>query len=77
MGFIDIIPATEPIFLSSDTTIYNYILIVDAYSIILKLYVTEKITTKEVMNELDMFLYRFGMIDEFGWRDLEIISADS
>ena len=75
--FIDIIPATAPIVLTSDTTLSNYLLTVDAYSIILKLYGTEKITTEEVMDELDIFQSRFGMIDKFGWRDLEIISADS
>ena len=75
--FIDIIPATAPIVLTSDTTLSDYLLIFDAYSILLKLYGTEKITTEEVMNELDMFQSRFGMIDEFGWRDLEIFSADS
>ena len=37
----------------------------------------EKITTKEVMDKLDMFQSRFGKIEEFGWWDLEIISADS
>ena len=29
------------------------------------------------MDELDMFQSRFGKIDEFGWWDLEIISADA
>ena len=37
----------------------------------------EKITTEEVMDKLDMFLSRFGKIDEFGWWDLEIIPADA
>ena len=37
----------------------------------------EKITTEEVMDKLDMFQSRFGKIDEFGWWDLEIISADA
>ena len=36
----------------------------------------EKITTEEVMDKLDMFHSRFGKIDQFGWWDLEIISAD-
>ena len=36
----------------------------------------EKITTEEVMDNLDMFQSRFGKIDKFGWWDLEIISAD-
>ena len=37
----------------------------------------EKITTEEVMDNLDMFQSRFGRIEEFGWWDLEIFSADS
>ena len=37
----------------------------------------EKITTEEVMDRLDMFQYRFVKIDEFGWWDLERISADA
>ena len=37
----------------------------------------EKITTEEVMDKLDMFQSRFGKIDQFGWWDLEIISADA
>ena len=37
----------------------------------------EKITTEEVLNKLDMFQSRFGKIDEFGWWDLEKISADA
>ena len=36
----------------------------------------EKITTEEVMEKLDMFQSRSGKIDEFGWWDLERISAD-
>ena len=55
----------------------NYLLIVDAYSKIPKLYGMEKITTEEVMDRLDMFQSRFGRIDELGWWDLGIISADA
>ena len=76
-GFKDIIPSTASKSLTSDTTFSNYILIVDAYSKIPKLYGMEKITTEEVMDKLDMFQSRFGKIDEFGWWDLEIISADA
>ena len=36
-----------------------------------------KITTEEVMDNLDMFQSRFGKIDEFLWWGLEIISADA
>ena len=41
-----------------------------------KLYGMENITTAEVMDKLDMFQSRFGKIDQFGWWDLERISAD-
>ena len=37
----------------------------------------KKITTGEVMDKLDMFQSIFGIIDEFRWWDLEIISEDS
>ena len=63
--------------MTRDTKFSNYLLIVDAYSKIPKLYGTEKITTAEVMDKLDMFQLIFGKIDEFGWWDLERISADS
>ena len=63
--------------MTSDTTFSNYLLIVGAYSKIPKLYSVEKITTEEVMGKLDMFQYRFGKIDEFGWWVLEIISVDA
>ena len=75
--FMDIVPSTSPKSLTSDTTFSNYLLIVDAYSKIPKLYGMEKITTEEVMDKLDMFQSRFGKIDEFGWWDLERISADA
>ena len=64
---MDIIPSTIPKSLTSDTTFSNYLLIVDAYSKIPKLYGMEKITTEEVMDKLDMLQPRFSKIDEFGW----------
>ena len=63
--------------MTSDTTFYNYLLIVDAYSKITKLYSMEKVTTEEVMDKLYMFQSRFGKIDEFGWWDLEKESVDT
>ena len=75
--FMDITPSTAPKSLTSDTTFSNYLSIVDSYSKIPKLYGTEKITTEEVMDNLDMFQSRIGKIDEFVWWDLEIISADA
>ena len=70
--FMDIIPSTAPKSLTSDTTFSNYLLIVDAYSKIPKLYDMEIITTEEVMEKLDMFQSRFGKIDQFGWWDLNV-----
>ena len=63
--------------LTNDTNFKNYVLIVDAYSKIPKLYGMENITTAEVLDKLDMFQSRFGKIDQFGWWDLERISADA
>ena len=74
---MDILPSTSPKSLTSDTTFYNYLLIVDAYSRIPKLYSMEKITTEEVMDKQDMFQSIFGKIDKFGWWYLERISADA
>ena len=44
--FMDIIPSTAPKSLTSDTTFSNYLLIVDAYSKIPKLYGMDNITTE-------------------------------
>ena len=74
---MDIIPSTASKILTSDTTFSNYLLIVDAYSNIPKLCGMEKISAEEVMDKLNMFKSIFGEIDEFGWWDLEIISADA
>ena len=58
--FIYIIPSTASKSLTSDTAFSNYLLIVDSYSKIPKIYSMEKITTEEVMDNLDMFQSRFG-----------------
>ena len=75
--FMEIIPSTEPKRLTSDTTFSNYPLTFDSYSKIPKFYCMEKISTEEVMDELDMFQSRFGKIDEFGCWDLKSISEDA
>ena len=46
MGFMDIIPATSSKIFTSETTFPNYLLIVDAYKKIFKLYDMEIITTE-------------------------------
>ena len=51
--FMDVIPATSPKSLTNDTNFKNYLLIVDAYSKIPKLYGMENITTEEVLPNLD------------------------
>ena len=68
---MDIVPSTSPKSLTSDTKLSNYILIVDPYSKIPKLYGMEKITTEEVMDKMDMSQSRSEKIDEFGWWDLK------
>ena len=75
--FMDTFLSTAPKSSASDTNFSNYLLIVDAYSEIPKLYGMEKITTDEVMDKLDRFKSRFGKIDEFGWWDLERILVDA
>ena len=63
--------------MTSETTLSNYILIVDAYSKTPTRFSTEIITTEEMMDKLDRFQPIFGKIDKFGWWDLERISADT
>ena len=75
--FMDIITSIAPKSLTNDTNFKNHLLIVDAYPKIPKLYGMENITTAEVLDKLDMFQSIFGKIDQFGWWDLEIISADA
>ena len=64
---MEIIPAKYYTSLTKDTTFANYLLIVDDYSNITKLYGIENITTEEVMDKLDMFQAIFGKVDEFFW----------
>ena len=64
---MDIIPAAVPKRLTSDTIFSNDLLIFFAYSKIPNLYGMNKITTEEVVNNMDMFQSRFGKIDEFEW----------
>ena len=45
--FMDIIPSTAPKTFTSDTTFYNYLITVDAYSKIPKLYGMDKIPQKK------------------------------
>ena len=73
--FMDVIPSTAPKSLTNDTNLKNYLLIVDAYYKIPKLYGMGNIITAEVLEKLDMFQSRFGKIDQFGWWDLERIST--
>ena len=72
-----IITSMAPKHLISDTIFSKYLLILDAYSKIPKMYGKDKVTTVEVMDNLDMFLSISGKIDEFGWWDIEMISADA
>ena len=60
---MDIIPATAPKRFKNNTKISNYLLTVDAYSKILKLYGMEKVSTEEMMDKLNMLQYIFGKIE--------------
>ena len=70
MGFMDIVPSATSKSLTRDTKFSNYILIVDTYSKIPKLYGMKETTIEKVMDKPDMFQYRFGKIEDFGWLDL-------
>ena len=50
MGFMNIILATASKLFRNKTNFSNYLLIIDAYSKIPKIYGTERITTEEVMD---------------------------
>ena len=65
-----IILSTSPRSLTKVTTFDNYLLILDDYSNITKLYGIENSTTEEVMDKLDMFQEIFGEVDKFGWWDM-------
>ena len=56
---MDMIPATSNKSSKIYTNFENYLLIVDAYSKIPKLYGMENISIEEVMEKLDMFWERF------------------
>ena len=72
-----IVPATSSKSLTKQNNFANYLLILNAYYNIPKLYGMKNITTEEVMNRIDMFQERFGKVDEFGWWDMEIIQTES
>ena len=76
-AFIDTIPAKYYKSLTKENNLDNYLLIVDAYYNIPKIYAMENITTEEVMDKLDMFQEIFGKVHEFGWWDMEIITNDA
>ena len=61
-----IVPATSSKSLTKQTNFANYLLILNAYYNIPKLYGMKNITTEEVMDRIDMFQERFGKVDEFG-----------
>ena len=59
-GFMDLIPSTSPMFSTSDTKFSNYLLISHVYLKPPKFYGMEKISTEEVMDNMDMLQSRFG-----------------
>ena len=75
--FVDIIPAISSKILTKYTNFSNYLLIMDDYSKIPKVYIMENITTEEVIDKLDMFQERSENLHEFGWWDRDIIQTDA
>ena len=71
-----IIPATSSKSLTKYTNFSNYLLSVNSYSNIPELYGMENITTREVMDKLDMFRTIFGKVDEFGCWNMEGIQTN-
>ena len=76
MVFMYLFTSTATKTLTSDTTLSNYILIVDPYSKIPNNYGMQKITTEEVMDKLDVF-QSIWEIDGFVRRDLERSSENA
>ena len=74
---MDIIPALSSKSLTKDAIFANYLLVVDVYSKLPRIYGMEKISTEEVMDKLDIFQSRFGKVDELGWWYLEQIQTDA
>ena len=60
---MDIIPAIYYKNLTKDTTVDNYLLVLDDYSKLPRLYGMENIITEEVMDKLDIFQARFVKVD--------------
>ena len=76
-AFMDIVPAIYSKSLTKDTTFSKYILIVNAYHKIPKLYEMENITTEESVDKIYIFQTIFGKVYGFGWWDMEIIQTDA
>ena len=62
---MDLITLSASKRLKSDTIFSNYFVIFDAYSKIPKLYGMDKMTTEEVIDNMDMFQSRSRKIDKF------------
>ena len=75
--FMDIIPSPCKKGLTAASTFQNYLLVVDAYSRMPRLYGLEELTTEAVMDALDVFVAEFGKVDEFGWINIDKVRADA
>ena len=64
---MDIIPDIYSKILTKDNNFANYLLIMDDYYELPRLYGTENTTSEEVTTKLDMFQDRFGKVATFGW----------
>ena len=63
--------------ITKETTFDHYLLFMDEYYKLPRLYGTENITTEEVMYKLDIFQARFEKLDGLGMWYLEIIQTDA
>ena len=67
MGFLVIITATSPKTLTIETTLSNYLLIVDAYSKNPKLYGIKELILRKKWISLICVQARFEKVDDFVW----------
>ena len=71
--FIEVIAAIASNSLTSETSfLIIFLLLIHTQKFQIS-YGTERISTEEVMDKLDIFQYGFGKIDEFGWWYLKIL----
>ena len=74
--FMDIIPAPQKSSFDPDCDFSHYLLIVDTYSRMPRLYELNEINTEAVMDKIEEFVARYGELNVFGWWNIGRIQAD-